>query len=241
MPRLIAPPHYYSFAPQLHESAGGLPKTKLVSHSCSLAGSTSAMEVSIPIAFVLPDREHECNENDASLPDASISTRWCRFIPKKVNIFVWRAICDRLPTRWNLSIKGFELESIICPNCSSSPETVQHSLWACIHTTCVWHKVFTWLDLPYTSPASLHDVYAYVDQLHFQKDRKLMLEAIFGVVLWTLWSFRNNLIFSNVHSARNEIFDKITSTSFLWYTNRNRKANISWMRWMQNPLIPSVL
>ncbi|GJY98944.1 cellulose synthase-like protein D3 [Tanacetum coccineum] len=51
------------FAPQLHESAGGLPKTKLVSHSCSLAGSTSAMEVSIPIAFVLPGREHECNES----------------------------------------------------------------------------------------------------------------------------------------------------------------------------------
>ncbi|GJX40319.1 hypothetical protein Tco_0255309 [Tanacetum coccineum] len=51
------------FAPQLHESAGGLPKTKLVLHSCSLTGSTSAMEVSIPIAFVLPDREHECNES----------------------------------------------------------------------------------------------------------------------------------------------------------------------------------
>ncbi|GJV91298.1 F-box/LRR-repeat protein 25-like protein [Tanacetum coccineum] len=51
------------FALQLHESAGGLPKTKLVSHSCSLAGSTSAIEVSIPIAFVLPDKEHECNES----------------------------------------------------------------------------------------------------------------------------------------------------------------------------------
>ncbi|GKA14123.1 hypothetical protein Tco_0693769 [Tanacetum coccineum] len=51
------------FAPQLHESAGGLLKTKLVSHSCSLAGSTSAIEVSIPIAFVLPGREHECNES----------------------------------------------------------------------------------------------------------------------------------------------------------------------------------
>ncbi|GKA92464.1 hypothetical protein Tco_0814389 [Tanacetum coccineum] len=36
----------FGFAPQLHESAGGLPKTKLVSHSCSLAGSTSAMKVS---------------------------------------------------------------------------------------------------------------------------------------------------------------------------------------------------
>ncbi|GJZ33184.1 hypothetical protein Tco_0578620 [Tanacetum coccineum] len=51
------------FAPQLYESAGGLPKMKLVSHSCSLAGSTSAMEVLIPIAFVLPGREHECNES----------------------------------------------------------------------------------------------------------------------------------------------------------------------------------
>ncbi|GJV37576.1 hypothetical protein Tco_1410053 [Tanacetum coccineum] len=53
----------FLFAPQLHESAGGLPKTKLVSHSCSLPGSTSAIEVSIPIAFVLPAREHECNES----------------------------------------------------------------------------------------------------------------------------------------------------------------------------------
>ncbi|GJX04067.1 hypothetical protein Tco_0189983, partial [Tanacetum coccineum] len=51
------------FAHQLHESAGDLPKTKLVSHSCSLARSTSAMEVSIPIAFVLPGKEHECNAN----------------------------------------------------------------------------------------------------------------------------------------------------------------------------------
>ncbi|GJS81980.1 hypothetical protein Tco_0748521, partial [Tanacetum coccineum] len=49
--------------PQLYESAGGLPRLKLPLHSCSLAGSTSAMEVSIPIAFVLPGREHECNES----------------------------------------------------------------------------------------------------------------------------------------------------------------------------------
>ncbi|GKD54543.1 hypothetical protein Tco_1287930 [Tanacetum coccineum] len=56
---VVIPP----FAPQIHESAGGLPKTKLVSHSCSLARSTSAMEVSILIAFVLPGREHEFNES----------------------------------------------------------------------------------------------------------------------------------------------------------------------------------
>ncbi|GKA39704.1 hypothetical protein Tco_0732255 [Tanacetum coccineum] len=42
---------------------GVLPRLKLPLHSCSLAGSTCTMEVSIPIAFVLPGREHECNES----------------------------------------------------------------------------------------------------------------------------------------------------------------------------------
>ncbi|GKD38872.1 hypothetical protein Tco_1259079 [Tanacetum coccineum] len=55
--------YMHIFALQLHESADGLPKMKLVSHSCSLERSTTAMEVSIPIAFVLPDREYECNES----------------------------------------------------------------------------------------------------------------------------------------------------------------------------------
>ncbi|PWA89092.1 hypothetical protein CTI12_AA113210 [Artemisia annua] len=147
--------------------------------------------------------------DNASLPDAYISTRWCRFIPKKVNIFVWRALRDRLPTRWNLSNKGVEIESILCPSCSSSPETIHHSLWTCSLATCVWLKVFSWLDLPYPTPSSLEDVFAYVDQLHVHNDRKLMLHAIFGVVLWTLWSFRNHLIFNSHPMARNEIFDKV--------------------------------
>ncbi|PWA74209.1 reverse transcriptase domain, Reverse transcriptase zinc-binding domain protein [Artemisia annua] len=154
--------------------------------------------------------------DDALLPDAYISTRWCRFISKKVNIFVWRALRDRLPTRWNLNSKGVELESILCPNCLSSPENLHHSLWTCIHATCVWLKVFNWLELPCPTPSSIQDVYEYVDQLHFQKERKSIIEAIFGVVLWTLWNFRNQLIFSSHCMARNEIFDKITSTSFLW-------------------------
>ncbi|PWA87205.1 RNA-directed DNA polymerase, eukaryota [Artemisia annua] len=186
------------------------------------------------------DKAEKLHDN-ASLPDAYISTRWCRFVPKKVNIFVWRALRDRLPTRWNLSNKGVEIESILCPSCSSSPETIHHSLWTCSLATCVWLKVFSWLDLPYPTPSSLEDVFAYVDQLHVHNDRKLMLHAIFGVVLWTLWSFRNHLIFNSHPMARNEIFDKVTSTSFLWYKNRNRKANISWNNWLQNPLIPYVL
>ncbi|GJT74314.1 hypothetical protein Tco_1041039 [Tanacetum coccineum] len=49
------------FAPQLHESAGGLLSLKLSLHSCSLPGSTNAMGIETSIALVLPAREHECD------------------------------------------------------------------------------------------------------------------------------------------------------------------------------------
>ncbi|GKA56552.1 hypothetical protein Tco_0755624, partial [Tanacetum coccineum] len=39
------------------------------------------------------------------LPDVYTPTRWIRYILKKVNIMVWRALRDRLPARWNLSRK----------------------------------------------------------------------------------------------------------------------------------------
>ncbi|GJV08793.1 reverse transcriptase domain-containing protein [Tanacetum coccineum] len=64
--------------------------------------------------------------DNALLPDAFISTRWCPFIPKKVNIFIWRALRD---------------------------QTIHHSLWECSLATCIWAKVFSWLDLPYPSPS----------------------------------------------------------------------------------------
>ncbi|GKB85955.1 hypothetical protein Tco_0958227 [Tanacetum coccineum] len=41
--------------------------------------------------------------DDVYLPDDGSETRWNRFVPKKVNVFIWRALRDRLPTRWNLS------------------------------------------------------------------------------------------------------------------------------------------
>ncbi|GJV97714.1 RNA-directed DNA polymerase, eukaryota [Tanacetum coccineum] len=53
------------------------------------------------------------------LPDGGSETRWNHFLPKKINIFIWRALRDRLPTRWNLSRKGIDLDSLSCPICDS--------------------------------------------------------------------------------------------------------------------------
>ncbi|GKB17944.1 RNA-directed DNA polymerase, eukaryota [Tanacetum coccineum] len=81
------------------------------------------------------------------LPDAHYATRWNRFLSKKVNIFIWRDLRDRVPTRWNLSRRGIDLDSLYCPTCDTSIETIDHTLWFCSLATSVWHRVFAWLDL----------------------------------------------------------------------------------------------
>lgn len=52
-----------------------------------------------------------------SLLDYSLETRWSKFVPIKVNIMVWRILCIRIPTRWNLSQKGMKLNTLMCPVC----------------------------------------------------------------------------------------------------------------------------
>nr|GEZ27851.1 RNA-directed DNA polymerase, eukaryota, reverse transcriptase zinc-binding domain protein [Tanacetum cinerariifolium] len=37
--------------------------------------------------------------DDSMLPDSSTPIRWCRFIPKKVNILIWRILRDRVPAK----------------------------------------------------------------------------------------------------------------------------------------------
>ncbi|GJW35020.1 RNA-directed DNA polymerase, eukaryota [Tanacetum coccineum] len=51
------------------------------------------------------------------LPSDAISTRWVKYVPIKINVFVWRARLDRLPTRVNLDHRGVIIDSVLCPLC----------------------------------------------------------------------------------------------------------------------------
>ncbi|XP_071739943.1 uncharacterized protein [Rutidosis leptorrhynchoides] len=60
------------------------------------------------------------------LPSSLVETLWYVFVPRKVNIFLWRFRLDSLPVRWNLSAKGIDVSSILCPSCNNGVETRDH-------------------------------------------------------------------------------------------------------------------
>ncbi|GKA24087.1 RNA-directed DNA polymerase, eukaryota, reverse transcriptase zinc-binding domain protein [Tanacetum coccineum] len=81
--------------------------------------------------------------------------KWNPWIPKKVNICVWRAACDRLPTLVNLNRRGVTLPSSLCPFCHNEVEGIEHSIIRCPRVCQVWRKLWAWwnLDFPVGFPS----------------------------------------------------------------------------------------
>ncbi|GJW29123.1 RNA-directed DNA polymerase, eukaryota [Tanacetum coccineum] len=69
-------------------------------------------------------------------------TLWNNLVPKKVNIFVWRALKGRLSVRVELDRRGIDLDSVLCPSCNNIVETCAHCLVTCDLAMSVWEKVF---------------------------------------------------------------------------------------------------
>ncbi|GKE36229.1 hypothetical protein Tco_1459634, partial [Tanacetum coccineum] len=52
--------------------------------------------------------------------------------------------------------------------------------------------------------------------MHILPSRKSILDVICGVVLWSLWNYRNETIFGTSPPRRNTLFDKIVDCSYRW-------------------------
>ncbi|GJU83876.1 RNA-directed DNA polymerase, eukaryota, reverse transcriptase zinc-binding domain protein, partial [Tanacetum coccineum] len=79
---------------------------------------------------------------DKLLADGNLGNHhtWNSWVPNKVNVCVWRASLDRLPSRVNLVNKGVNLVSKLCPFCELEDETLKHCLIKCSHVQTLWRK-----------------------------------------------------------------------------------------------------
>ncbi|GJT08236.1 RNA-directed DNA polymerase, eukaryota [Tanacetum coccineum] len=82
--------------------------------------------------------------DDSLLPKSDTSTRWVNVVPIKINIFAWRVFLDKLPTRLNLSLRGVNIPSILCPLCSITVESSLHLLLSCHLARQLMLKVARW-------------------------------------------------------------------------------------------------
>ncbi|GKC76475.1 RNA-directed DNA polymerase, eukaryota, reverse transcriptase zinc-binding domain protein [Tanacetum coccineum] len=69
--------------------------------------------------------------DDKRLPEVSTKTRWIKAMPIKVNVHAWKVRLDCLPTRLNISRRGMDIGSILCPICDTAVESSRHVFFNC--------------------------------------------------------------------------------------------------------------
>ncbi|GJZ64535.1 putative RNA-directed DNA polymerase, eukaryota, reverse transcriptase zinc-binding domain protein [Tanacetum coccineum] len=127
----------------------------------------------------------------------TIATRWNRFIPIKVNVFLWRLNLNKLPTRVNLDRKGIDIGSVLWPTCQGDVETVNHTFFNCALAKDLWILMAKWWELDISIFANIFEWYAWLDSLHFFSVTRMFIEGVGGILLWFIWSFRNRMLFSS--------------------------------------------
>ncbi|GJR51414.1 RNA-directed DNA polymerase, eukaryota [Tanacetum coccineum] len=75
-------------------------------------------------------------------------TRWLKLIPIKVNILAWRLASNKLPTRFNMSLRGLEVSSIERPVCHEGVETSYHLFFSCSAAYAIVSRFLGWWGLP---------------------------------------------------------------------------------------------
>ncbi|GJZ34538.1 RNA-directed DNA polymerase, eukaryota [Tanacetum coccineum] len=176
--------------------------------------------------------------DDLFLPSFD-ATRWVKCIPIKINIFVWRARRDCLPTRVNLARRGVYIESNSCPTCRTCEEDIHHSLFQCDLAQSVLHRICRWWDFPPNSWTSFMEWQSWFSSVRLASKVKILLEGVFYVAWWAIWSFRNRLIFQKSKPRRSTLFDDIVFHAYTWCSNRCNRS-FSWANWLKNPHLISL-
>ncbi|GKC74166.1 RNA-directed DNA polymerase, eukaryota, reverse transcriptase zinc-binding domain protein [Tanacetum coccineum] len=85
---------------------------------------------------------------------------------------------DKLPTRLNLSLRGLDIESVLCPLCDSYVETSSHLLFACSLVKSLAHKIMIWWDINLMDFGSYEEWLPWFLGLKIRGKQKEVLEGV---------------------------------------------------------------
>ncbi|GJZ14384.1 RNA-directed DNA polymerase, eukaryota, reverse transcriptase zinc-binding domain protein [Tanacetum coccineum] len=85
-------------------------------------------------------------------------TIWNRLLPRKINVFVWRAKKGSLLVQVDLDKHGTHLDIMLCPYCDNQIETVDLGLVLCKEAMKLCEKKYIWWGLGMLDKFSAKDI-----------------------------------------------------------------------------------
>ncbi|GJZ98157.1 RNA-directed DNA polymerase, eukaryota [Tanacetum coccineum] len=168
------------------------------------------------------------------LPEVASKTRLIKAMPIKVNVHAWRVKLGCLPARINISHRGMEIESIICPMCGEAAESSRHIFFSCRIAREILSKISRWWDVSYMELSSYEEWLDWILNIRVSVKHKQILEGVCYAMWWLICNFQNKCIFDSESPFKAIIFEDVVSRSFYWCRYRC-KGSFSWIQWLKNP------
>ncbi|GKB27367.1 RNA-directed DNA polymerase, eukaryota, partial [Tanacetum coccineum] len=143
---------------------------------------------------------------------------------------------NALPTRFNISRRGMDIDSIVCPICNAGVESTNHIFFQCVVVRHIMRKISSWWNIDYSDVNSYEEWRVWLVSIRIQSKLKGVLEGVYYGLWWYMWNFCNKLLFDKKIPEKALIFDNLVSSSFYWCKFRC-KASFKWDDWLKNPYI----
>ncbi|GJY80448.1 RNA-directed DNA polymerase, eukaryota [Tanacetum coccineum] len=111
--------------------------------------------------------------------DVSLPTRWVKSVPIKVNIIAWKVKSNALPTRFNISRRGMDIDSIVCPICNAGVESTNHIFFQCVVVRQIMRKISSWWNIDYSDVNSYEEWRVWLVSIRIQSKLKGILEGVY--------------------------------------------------------------
>ncbi|GKD44317.1 RNA-directed DNA polymerase, eukaryota [Tanacetum coccineum] len=177
--------------------------------------------------------------DDSRLPTIGDKTRWVKFVPIKINVFAWKVTVNALPTRYNLSRRGMDIQSLSCPMCDCGIESTDHVFVGCDVSRQLGRMISNWWNTPLVEMDTIAVWKTWFSSIRLAPNLKSIFEGVWITMWWHVWTYRNKILFDVSAPKKNLLFDSIVSTSFHWCNSR-RKASFGWNEWLKNPHLMSI-
>nr|GEX13161.1 RNA-directed DNA polymerase, eukaryota [Tanacetum cinerariifolium] len=115
------------------------------------------------------------------IPSGNKKTRWIKEVPIKINVHAWKVSVDGLPIRFNLSRRGVEIESIMCPLCDRHAESSSHLFFSCKVFCDAMRQVSRWWELDFRELHSYEEWLEWLLSIRLSSNLKKVFEGFSAI------------------------------------------------------------
>ncbi|CAJ2631177.1 unnamed protein product [Trifolium pratense] len=169
----------------------------------------------------------------------ALNQLWVNDVPSKVNVFGWRLLLVRLPTRLALVRKGIIVNhrEWCCAFCYREKEDINHLFFNCSFSIRVWTNIFKWMKVTYIHFEEVWSHFNSFGALVKNNKNAKGRHLIWLATTWSLWRARNNTMFRGVVANVSVIVDQIIFITWFWFIGRiGNNSCYKFSDWCIDPL-----